>query len=105
MIAKTPAPKFADGRPAPPPGRPLGLPGILAHKKFPGRNMLKVPEVAKALRIDEKQVISLIHKGLIGAVEVTGRAAGTKESWRIPVDCYDDYIRRRGNTADGKRGK
>jgi hypothetical protein len=82
----------------------LGLPGMLAHKKFPGRTSLMVPEVAAVLEIDEKQVISLILEGLLGAVEITGRGnKSSREHWRIPVECYDDYIRRRSNTTEGRR--
>ena len=82
----------------------LGLPGMLAHKKFPGRTSLMVPEVAAVLEIDEKQVISLINEGMLGAVEITGRGnKSSREHWRIPVECYDDYIRRRSNTTEGKR--
>jgi hypothetical protein len=82
----------------------LGLPGMLAHKKFPGRTSLMVPEVAAVLGIDDKQCVSLINEGLLGAVEITGRGnRSSREHWRIPVECYDDYIRRRSNTTEGKR--
>lgn len=82
----------------------LGLPGMLAHKKFPGRTSLMVQEVAAVLSIDDKQVVSLIQEGLLGAVEITGKGnASSREHWRIPVECYDDYIRRRSNTTEGKR--
>jgi len=79
----------------------LGLPGMLAHKKFPGRTSLMVPEVAVVLEIDDKQVVSLINEGLLGAVEITGRGnKSSREHWRIPVECYDDYIRRRSNSSE-----
>jgi hypothetical protein len=81
----------------------LGLPGMLSHKKFPGRTSLMVPEVAAVLEIDDKQVVSLINEGLLGAVEITGRGnKSSREHWRIPVECYDDYIRRRSNSSEGR---
>lgn len=83
----------------------LGLPGMLAHKKFPGRTSLMVLEVAAVLSITDAQVVTLIQEGLLGAVEITGRGnKSSREHWRIPVECYDDYIRRRSNTTEGKRG-
>lgn len=81
---------------------PLGLAGMLAHKLFPGRTSLMVPEVAIALEIDEKHVISLINEGLLGAYEVTGRGnKSSREHWRIPVKSFDDYIERRSNRKAG----
>jgi len=63
--------------------------------------MLMVSEVARALGIDDKQVVSLINEQLLGAVEITGRGnVSSREHWRIPVAAYDDYIRRRSNTAE-----
>jgi len=77
---------------------PLGLESKLAHRVFPERSMLMVTEVAKALRIDHKQVVALINEGLLGAIEITGRGnKSSREHWRIPVASYDDYIRRRSN--------
>ena len=77
---------------------PLGLMGMRAHKLFPGRTSLMVQEVARALEIDDKHVVSLILEGLLGAVEVTGKGNKTsREHWRIPVASFDEYIRRRGN--------
>ena len=82
----------------------LGLPGMLAHKKFPGRTNLNIPEVARVLEIDDKHLISLIQEGLMGAIEITGKGnLSSRERWKIPVECYDDYIRRRSNTTEGKR--
>lgn len=77
----------------------LGLPGMLAHKKFPGRTSLMVPEVGDVLEISDNQVITLIAEGLLGAIEITGKGnKSSREHWRIPVECYDDYIRRRSNS-------
>ncbi len=76
----------------------LPLASVLSHKRFPGRSSLMVPEVAKALEIDEKHLISLIDEGLLDAFEITGRGNKTsREHWRIPVSAYDEYIRRRHN--------
>lgn len=87
----------------PPRSESLGLDRHLAYKVFPGRSMLMVPEVAKALGVDEKQVISLINEQLLGAVEITGRGSKSgREHWRIPVAAYDDYIRRRSNTSEDR---
>lgn len=76
---------------------------VLSQKLFPGRTSLMVREVAKALRIDEKHVVSLINEGLLDAIEITGK--GNKSSryhWRIPVSAYDDYIRRRRSSVGDK---
>ena len=82
----------------------LGLPGMLAHKQFPARTNLNIPEVAAVLEIDDKHLISLIQEGLMGAIEITGKGnKSLRERWKIPVECYDDYIRRRSNTTEGKR--
>lgn len=76
----------------------LPLASVLSHKRFPGRSSLMVPEVAAALAIDEKHVISLINEGLLDAVEVTGRGnKSSREHWRIPVSGYDAYLRNRHN--------
>jgi hypothetical protein len=78
----------------------LGLPDMLSHKLFPGRTSLMVPEVAKALDIDEKSVIRLINDALLGAIEITGRGnKSSREHWRIPVASYDEYVNRRSNIA------
>jgi hypothetical protein len=90
----------ANGKTESPTQLPLGLDERLAHKLFPGRSMLMVPEVAEALGITDKQVVSLINEGLLGAVEITGKGNKTsREHWRIPVASYDDYVRTRSNAA------
>jgi hypothetical protein len=64
-----------------------------AHKLFPGRMTLMVPEVANALEIDEKHLISLINEGVIGAIEITGRGnKSSREHWRIPVGEFDAFV-------------
>ena len=81
----------------------LPLASVLSHKRFPNRSMLMVPEVARALEIDEKHLIDLINEDLIDAVEITGRGNKTsREHWRIPVSAYDEYIRRRHNRRQEK---
>jgi hypothetical protein len=90
---------------------PLGILGLSSHKLFPGRKTLMVPEVAKALGIDEKQVITFIIEGdssgvKLDAVEVTGRGnKSSREHWRVTVDGYDDLLRRRHNNrpVEGRR--
>jgi hypothetical protein len=83
----------------------LALDTVLSHKLFPGRTTLMVPEVAKALGIDEKHLISLIDEGLMDAIEITGRGnKSSREHWRIPVSGYDKYVRERwNNRPEGKR--
>lgn len=79
------------------------LSSVLSQKLFPGRTRLMVMEVARALRINDKHVVSLINEGLLDAVEITGK--GNKSSrghWRVPVSAYDDYIRRRRSSAEKK---
>ena len=72
------------------------LSSMRAHRLFPGRTSLYCHEVAKALEITVPQVISLINEGLLVAVEVTGRGnKSSREHWRIPVGCFDDYVERR----------
>ncbi len=76
----------------------LPLASVLSHARWPNRSMLMVGEVAKALEIDEKHLVSLITEGLLDAVEITGKGNKTsREHWRIPVSAYDDYLRRRHN--------
>lgn len=101
MIAMAPAPK----KPAQQQSElTLGLPGMLAHNKFPGRTNLTIPEVARVLEIDAKHLIDLIREGIIGAIEITGRGnLSSRERWKIPVEAYDDFVRRRSNTPEGKR--
>jgi hypothetical protein len=81
----------------------LPLASVLSHARFPGRSMLGVREVADALGIDEKHVISLINEGdrfgfKLDAIEITGRGnKSSREHWRIPVSGYDAYIRHAHN--------
>jgi hypothetical protein len=82
----------------------LGLPGMLSHRLFPGRISITVMEVAKAVDCDHKHVLDLIKEGVLGAIEITGRGnLSSREKWKIPVDSWDDFIRRRSNTGEGKR--
>ena len=82
----------------------LGIENQLAHRVFPNRTMLMVPEVATALGISVPQVISLINDQLLGAVEISGQGnISSRQHWRIPVTAYDDYIRRRSNTSEDRK--
>jgi len=90
----------------PPRSESLALDQQLAYKVFPGRSMLMVQEVADALGVTDRHVVTLINEQLIGAVEITGRGNKTSaEHWRVPVAAYDDYIRRRSNISEERRGK
>jgi hypothetical protein len=82
------------------PGRDIHTPqkfeSLLSARAFPGRKTLYISEVAQVLRIDEKQVTSLIEEGQLGAIDIAG--AGNKSDrryYRIPVCEYDAYIMRR----------
>jgi hypothetical protein len=79
----------------------LGLSGMLSAKQFPRRTTLMVSEVGRAIGMTDQQVISLINEGVLGAVEITGCGnISSRKHWRIPVQCYDDYIRRRSNSKE-----
>lgn len=87
-----------------PPQGELALSTVLSHKLFPGRSSLMVREVAQALEIYEKHVVSLINEGLLDAVEVTGRGnKSSREHWRIPVSALDAYVRARWNNRPEAR--
>jgi hypothetical protein len=75
----------------------------LATIVFPGRNVLMIHEVAKALNCTNQHVIDLIVEGQIVAVDIGGPAevianktASSKTArrcLRIPVASYDNFLR------------
>ena len=61
---------------------------------FPGRKMLYVREVAEHLRITRQHVVDLIEEGNLAAVNVNSEAE-KRACWRIPVEAYEAFLRRR----------
>jgi hypothetical protein len=70
----------------------------LAHITFPGRTVLMISEVAKALRCTETHVRDLIDEGQLVAVDIASPIThGNKprQCLRIPVSSYDNFVRAR----------
>lgn len=70
----------------------------LAQITFPGRTVLMISEVAKALCCTETHVRDLIDEGQLVAVDIASPAAsGSKprQCLRIPVSSYDNFLRGR----------
>ena len=70
----------------------------LAQTQFPGRHLLLISEVAKALQCTETHVRDLIDEGQIITIDIAsppdaGKAA--RKCLRIPVASYDNFLRAR----------
>jgi hypothetical protein len=91
----------------------LQLSSIAAHALFPGRTVLYVAEVAKALQMDQRQVVDLIEeyrdtegKSGLAAINIgsglkrEGFDRGNKTPrnyWRVPVSAFDAFVSARKN--------
>lgn len=62
-----------------------------ASLDFPGRVSLRVEEVATKLGVTPQHVIDLIVEGKLQALDIRGHGA-TRALYRIPVECYRDFI-------------
>lgn len=87
----------------------LPLASLRAHAIFPGRNVLKVAEVATALRCDERHVVALLEEwedtggrsGLKGfsiasGLKAHGVTRGNKTPracWRIALSDFDAFVK------------
>lgn len=87
----------------------LPLASVLPHTVFPGRQTLRIKEVATALGISENQVIALIEEGKLLAIDISDgkgrdqKPAGSRvlrRNWRIPVSAYDAFLRRNNSLAN-----
>ena len=58
---------------------------------FPGRATLTVGEIAAKLGWTEKHILNLIGAGDLPCLNGKGREA-TRGSFRVPVECYRDFI-------------
>jgi len=56
------------------------------------RRALYVGEVAERLGVTEEHVSNLIEEGKLQAFDAGG---GGRRFWRIPVEAYDDFLKRR----------
>ena len=92
------------------PGRSTdsALGAVLAHQLWEGRTVVHVREAAQALLVTQQHVLNLITDGRLHAIDVSNpvsaRGAGkrsglrksgrlARQSWRIPVSAWDNYIR------------
>jgi hypothetical protein len=78
----------------------LPLTAVMAHALFPGRALLRVAEVAAALRCDDEHVFRLIDQGRLVAVNIAtsteiqrGTAKTFRKCLRIPTSAYDAFIK------------
>jgi hypothetical protein len=77
----------------------LPLTAVMSHTLFPGRVLLRVAEVAAALRCDDEHVFRLVDNGRMVAVNIatsTEIQPGTSKTFRkylrIPVTAWDQFI-------------
>lgn len=77
----------------------------MSARLFPNRDRLSPKELAKAWFCSVGHVIKLINQGELGAIE-TGIGAKTNPAhWKIPVEAYDDFVRRRTIVSPQERKK
>jgi excisionase family DNA binding protein len=58
--------------------------------------VLYVQEVVRHLRITRQHVTRLIEDGSLGAINVNIRR-GKRNCWRIPVEAFDAFLKKRGD--------
>jgi excisionase family DNA binding protein len=56
---------------------------------------ITVPEIAKAMGVNETKILRLIASGEIAAVNVA-QALGNRPRWRISPQAFDDFLAMRG---------
>lgn len=72
---------------------------IAPHTVFPGRTVLRCHEVARVMGCTARHIADLCAEGTIrGATNIAGENnRGNPSFWRIPVDAYEAWIKRRSN--------
>lgn len=70
------------------------------HHLFPGRTVLRVEEVAKALAVTTQHVRDLIEEGKMAAINISGSpitpgniTAAERAYMRIPVSAFDHFVK------------
>ncbi len=81
------------------------LASLLSRNIFRGRSSLYVHEVAKALQVSARHIVNLIVEGEIGARDTGSGKVTSQERYRVGVDDWDDFIRRRASSEALKRRK
>lgn len=70
-----------------------------AQIAFPGRSLLLISEVSKALKCTNQHVIDLVEEGQLVAVDIAGPVADPSQKprrcLRIPVGSYDNFLHAR----------
>ena len=72
----------------------LEMTALLACLDFPGRGAVSIKEIAAKLGYTPRHVVGWIETGELGHFDGRGRGA-TRQSHRIPIDYYRDFIVRR----------
>ncbi len=79
------------------------LASLLSRNIFRGRSSLYVHEVAKALQVSARHIVNLIVEGEIGARDTGSGKVTSQGRYRVGVDDWDDFIRRRVSSELLKR--
>jgi len=69
-----------------------------AFAKLPDRDFYTVPELARALRVDQEKVLTWIHRAELGAMNVAELATG-RPRWRVPREAWEAFAAKRSNGA------
>ena len=60
---------------------------------FPGRNALRVEEVAERFSCTTRHVLDLIDEGKLRAVNIAGDNESDRRYLRIPVESVEEWVR------------
>ena len=76
---------------------------LLSGKRFPGRDTLRIQEVANVFGVDAQHVVNWTDNDELGYINVAGDPKAAKKTFRrIPVSEYDAFVIRRFSSRNGK---
>jgi hypothetical protein len=64
---------------------------FFASLDFPGRTTLLLAEMAEKLGVSKRHLQKEVEAGVLTVLDVRGKHA-SQACWRVPVECYRDYV-------------
>jgi hypothetical protein len=64
---------------------------FFASLDFPGRTTLLLSEMAEKLGVSVRHLQKEVEQGALTVLDMKGKQA-TQSCWRVPVECYRDYV-------------
>jgi hypothetical protein len=64
---------------------------FFASLDFPGRTTLLLSEMAEKLGVSPRHLQKEVESGVLTVLDVRGKHA-SQACWRVPVECYRDYV-------------